>query len=65
MASAAGRHTELRKLVVVHVVLQSQDCLLLDLECQPHLFSMKKMSIEQQFLNDSVDKSSIALAYKV
>ena len=40
MASAAGRHTELRKLVVVHVVLQSQDCLLLDLECQPHLFTM-------------------------
>ena len=58
MASAAGRHTELRKLVVVHVVLQSQDCLLLDLECQPHLFTM---SIEHTFLKENVDKCSVSI----
>ena len=43
MTSAAGRHTELRKLVIVHVVLQRQDCLLLDLERKPNLIDYNKI----------------------
>ena len=43
MAPAAGRHTELGELVIVHVVLQRQDCLLLDLKRKPNLIDYNKI----------------------